>query len=189
MTPFEFIALAISVILGLAITRLISGIGVSIRQIRLKRFSWIHGLWQINIFILIPGFWWGLYEWSNLPNWNFFHFIFLIIYITNLYLITDFLIPNLNQEGINFKEHFTKNRKMFFILLFLSFPIDLYETSILVNENLREFPKGYFLTNISLSILTVLNLFSKKLWLDYVLGALWTLILVAYIVFSIFLIT
>jgi len=188
MTPFEFIALAISVILGLAITRLISAIGISIRQIRLKRFSWLHGLWQINIFILIPGFWWGLYAWSSLSDWNFFHFIFLIIYITNLYLITDFLIPNLNQEDINFKEHFSKNRKMFFILLFLSFFIDLFETNILVDKNLREFPKGYFLTNITLSILTLLNLFSKKLWLDYVLGILWTLILVSYIIFSIFLI-
>lgn len=188
MTPFEFIALAISVILGLAIARLISGIGTSIRLIKSKNYSWLHGLWLINIFILLPGYWWGLYAWSSLQNWNFFHFVLLIIYTTNLYLITDFLVPSKINEEINFKEHFSKNRKMFFVLLFLSFPIDQFETNILVNENLRELPQGYILTNISLSILTILNLFSKRLLLDYLLGILWCLVLLSYIIFAIFLI-
>lgn len=188
MTPFEFIALAISVIMGLAITRIISGIGISIRQIKLKKYSWLHGLWLANLFILLPGFWWGLYAWSSLVNWNFSHFVLLIVYTTNLYLITDFLVPNSNEQDIDFKDLFTKNRKMFFILLFLSFPIDLLETNMLVNENLREFPKGYLLTNITLSILTILNLFSKKLWLDYLLGIIWAMVLIVYILFGIFLI-
>lgn len=93
MTPFDFLALAISVILGLAITRLISGIGISIRQIKSKKYFWLHGLWVINMLILIPAYWWGLYNWSSLEDWNFIHFLLLIIYTTNLYLITDFLVP------------------------------------------------------------------------------------------------
>ena len=77
MTPFDFLALAISVILGLAITRLISGIGISIRQIKSKKYFWLHGLWIINMLILIPAYWWGIYSWSFFGGLEFLSF-FLI---------------------------------------------------------------------------------------------------------------
>ena len=69
MLPFEFLALAISVIIGLAITRLVSGIGISIRQIRLKKHYWIHSLWIFNILIYLSGLWWGLFRWSTKEDW------------------------------------------------------------------------------------------------------------------------
>ena len=143
MTPFDFLAHAISVILGLAITRLISGIGISIRLIKSKKYFWLHGLWIINMLILIPAYWWGIYSWSSLGDWNLFHFLLLVIYTTNLYLITDFLVPEKFDSELNVKEYFMDNRKMFFGLLFLSLIIDIVETYLIVKEGLEICPGDF----------------------------------------------
>jgi len=181
MNHFEFLAIAISVIMGLAITRLISGIGISIRQIRSNKHYWIHTLWIFNILVYITGLWWGLFKWSNKEDWGFANFIFLIIYSTIIYLLADVLVPQKANSEFDSKQYFTDNRKLFFGILFLSVIMDVVETYLLDMEGLRDVPTLFPYTFTFLSILAFVGFITKNIKINSVITILWTTLLLAYL--------
>ncbi len=181
MTPFEFLALAISVIMGLAITRLVSGIGISIRQIRSKKHYWIHSLWIFNILIYLTGLWWGLFKWSRKEDWEFFDFIFLIFYATIIYLLTDFLVPLKSNSKFDPKKHFLENRKLFFGILILSIISDIVETYLLEIEGLRPVPALFPFVFGSLLVLAFAGLLTKNNRINLIVAILWAFLVPMYV--------
>ncbi|RLD29512.1 MAG: hypothetical protein DRI75_02905 [Bacteroidetes bacterium] len=181
MLPFEFLALAISVIMGLAITRLVSGIGLSIRQIRSKKHYWIHSLWIFNILVFLTGLWWGLFKWSTKEDWAFSNFIFLIIYCIIIYLLTDFLVPLKSNSNFDPKKYFLDNRKFFFGILFLTIIMDIVETYLLEMEGLRTVPTLFPFIFIPLSILALGGFLSKNIKINSAIAVLWSILILAYL--------
>jgi len=188
MTPFEFLAIAISVIFGLAISRLISGIGLAFRQIKSKKYYWLHGIWMVNMLILLSANWWSLYAWSKFENWNIIYFGLLIIYTISLFLISDFLVPQKLDNTLNTKEYFNDNKTYFLVLVLISLVVDFFETRSLANLDLRPIPKGQLLVSSLLSSILIINLLVKKDKLNYVFSVSFGLILITYLIFGIFLI-
>lgn len=186
MTPFEFLAMAISVIMGLAITNLVSGIGITIRQIKSKNNYWVHSLWIYNILIYLSGVWWALFKWSAKEDWGFSNFLFLIIYATFIYLLTDFLVPRKMNSVINLKKHFKDNRKMFFGILFLSIIMDIIETNMLELAGLRILPPYFTIIMVSFSILALLGFLTKNKIVNYTVVIIWALGLTYYVFNSLF---
>jgi hypothetical protein len=181
MLPFEFLAIAISVIMGLAITRLISGIGISIRQIKSKKYYWVHSLWLFNILVFLSGLWWGLFKWSMKEDWGFSNFFFLIMYSTIIYLLTDFLVPLKSNSKFDTEQYFLDNRKLFFGILFLTIIIDIVETYLLEMEGLRTVPTLFPYTFLFLSILAIIGFFTKNIKIISAITILWTIILLTYL--------
>lgn len=180
MTQFEFIAIVISVILGLSIAKLVSGIGDSIRAIKSGSFYWIHGVWIINILILVAGFWWGMFGWSLKEDWNFFNFLLILLFTINLYLLSDFLIPKTYTSEVSVKIFFFDNRKMFFGILIFTLLIDIVETTLLAGTGIRDLPKEYPYVILSLSLLSLVGYFSSKVKIQAMVAVVWGIILVAY---------
>lgn len=185
MTQFEFIAIVISVILGLSIAKLVSGIGDSIRAIKAGSFYWIHGVWIINILILVAGFWWGMFGWSIKEDWNFFNFLLILLFTINLYLLSDFLIPKKSISEVDIKAYFSENRKMFFTLLLFTFFVDIIETTLLARTGIRSMPRGYFVVIGLQMSLSFIGYFSKNQKIQGTIVILWILILVSYVAYSI----
>jgi len=185
MTQFEFIAIVISVVLGLSIARLVSGIGDSIRAIKAGNFYWIHGLWIINILILVAGFWWGSYGWSLKEDWNFPNFLLLLLFTINLYLLSDFLIPKTHTPEVSIKIHFFENRKMFFGILIFTLLVDIFETSLLSSTGKRDMPQEYPYVILSLTLISLIGYISKKEKIQAIVAVLWGIVLVSYATYSI----
>ncbi len=186
MLPFEFLALAISVIIGLAITRLVSGIGISIRQIRLKKHYWIHSLWIFNILLYLSGLWWGLFRWSTKEDWGYSNFLFLMVYSIIIYLLTDFLVPLKSNIKFDPRQHFFDNRKLFYVVLLLTIIMDIIETYLLEMEGLRTVPTLFLYTFIPLSILVSVGIFTKNKKFNSFIAIMWTIFLLTYLLIGLF---
>ena len=180
MTQFEFIAIVISVILGLSIAKLVSGIADSIRAIKSRSFYWIHGVWIINILILVAGFWWGSYGWSLKEDWNFLNFLLILLFTINLYLLSDFLIPKESISEVDIKAYFSENRKMFFGILIFTLVVDIFETSLLASTGIRNFPKEYPYVILLLIVLSFIGFLSSKSKIQAIVAVSWGVILVTY---------
>ena len=185
MTPFEFLAILISVIMGLAIARLVSGIGDLIRIIKSRNSYWIYSVWVFNILILIAGFWWSMYGWSLKEDWNFFYFILLLTFTITLYLLTHFLVPREITLKTNIKEYFLENRKVFFVIQVFALIVDIVETSLLEKEGIRDMPFEYPIVIIALIILSIIGYISNRNRVQAVIAVLWGIILVTYITYGI----
>lgn len=185
MTQFEFIAIVISVILGLSIAKLVSGIGDSIRAIKDGKFYWIHGVWIINILILVAGFWWGSYGWSLKEDWNFFNFLLILLFTINLYLLSDFLIPKKSISEVDIKAYFSENRKMFFALLLFTFVVDIVETNLLARTGIRSIPKGWYSVIGVLMLFSLIGYMSSRAKIQGIIAVLWGMVLVSYVAYGI----
>src|SRR4051812_23976190 len=93
MTPFEYVTVLISIILGLGITQIISGVADLIHNSERVKIYWPHLLWVILAFFLHVQEWWQIYELKSYTGWYLPVFIFIILYPINLFILARILFP------------------------------------------------------------------------------------------------
>jgi len=130
MIPFNYLAILISIVLALGMTRLLYGVGEMLQARSHRHLYWVHAVWVVNLFILLVSAWWVFYRWRTQAPWTFFLFVFVLIPPTILFLASVVLFP---REGtpdklLNYKTHFYANHRAFFIIMVLYAPADLADT-------------------------------------------------------------
>jgi hypothetical protein len=99
MTPFEFITVALSFILGLGITQvLLSAIGVFRARDRIA-IDWVPMAWAAIILLWQLQFWWATLELNALIHtWTLLHFVVLVAYALNLFVAGALILPSPDQD-------------------------------------------------------------------------------------------
>jgi hypothetical protein len=178
MSLFEYLGVLISVVMGLGITHLLIGISKIIQFRNTVRIYWVHILWSINILVFILVIWWGMFWWSSLNGWIFYQFLFVTLYAIILFVLASLLFPGNIPSNFDFKEYFLKNRSWFFGLQILAWLVDIAETNLKAELDLRELPQWYFLNvgiNISLALIAAItknprfHAFFAPFWLAFLL--------------------
>ena len=90
MTKFEFIAVLLSIIFGLGLTNLLSGMLQAFfkRELTDTRLAW-----SIVVGTLLLVNWWMLFRWSDHSDWRFHEFLYLVAWSTVHYLMAVSLYP------------------------------------------------------------------------------------------------
>ena len=91
MTTFEYLAVFVSIVIGLAVVRLLRGLIELATGEGLESY-WVHTAWLAYHVLWLPYFWWFTFGWRNQSDWTYplFFFIyrelFLIFNCTNNFL-------------------------------------------------------------------------------------------------------
>jgi hypothetical protein len=156
MDLFEYIMIPPAIILGLAITHILGGLGKIVHRLaghgESIRLNWIHLTWLAHIFIWIIFFWWFSYAWTNTFQWSLSVFIFLIFYCTVTYIMCVILIPSDLSKVSDFGPYFMSLRKWFFGGVILLILIDFVDTAIKGLDNILDLGAGYLSLRIFLFI-------------------------------------
>ena len=132
MDPFSYICVLTSIVAGLAVTRLVAGLGQLIQTRKRAPGYWVHALWMVNTLVTVIIVWWIQYRWRNVEQWTLFLAFWLLVAPINLYLASVLLFPN-EQEGepiTNWREHYFNHSRGFFILFTANFVIDLIDSGL-----------------------------------------------------------
>ena len=78
MTQHEYIFIAVSIILGLAITRLLNTAAMITRAHSRVIFHWSSAIWTFSIMLYILQLWWIGWGLRVIENWTFLDFIVLM---------------------------------------------------------------------------------------------------------------
>jgi len=144
MGVFEYIGVLISVIMGLGVTHLATGATKLIQHREQVRFYLPHMLWTANILIFILLIWWGMFTWSGHDEWYAYEYLFITSYAIVSFFLAAMLYPWDMAKDIDVREYFFKNRVWFFSALLIAWWIDIAETLVKVDADLRSIPQGYF---------------------------------------------
>jgi len=150
ISPFEYVTVLISIILGMGLTQLVSGLAaIIIRWERVKMY-WPHVILILLVFFIHIQDWWATYELRTFKYWRLPTFLFIILYPVNLYVLTRILFPvRWVGKEIDLKKFFFDNfRKIYLFMIFL--PVH----SILDNH----FIGGYGFKDQALQIVVLLIL-------------------------------
>ena len=121
MTTFEYLAVLISVIVGLGITQLLGGVARLINYRSKYKLYWVHLVWTANLFMLLVAFWWSQLWLNRLEDWTYLFYFFTILFSVLLYLICAVIMPSDFPGDGDFRHYFFTRRRWFFgILLALS---------------------------------------------------------------------
>src|SRR5258705_1186143 len=91
ISSFEYVTVLISIVLGLGITQILTGIARLIQKRDKLIIYWPHLLWIVFILFLHVQEWWVMYELKTFIPWRLPVFFFFM-----LFPITPFLMGKLN---------------------------------------------------------------------------------------------
>lgn len=90
MSKFEFIAALLSIIFGLGLANLLSGM---LQAFLRRELTDTRIAWSILVGTLLLVNWWVLFRWSDHVEWRFHEFLYLVIWATVHYLMAVSLYP------------------------------------------------------------------------------------------------
>jgi hypothetical protein len=122
MSPFEFITIFSSLILGLALTHIFRAVS-DLYEIRERvKLYWLNSLWVITVMMWSIFTWWGLWKLSiELNEWHYFQYWFLVMNLSSIYFFTTLVLPKATDEGdIDLEAHYFSVQKAFFSIVAFS---------------------------------------------------------------------
>ncbi len=93
MTHFEFLTVALSFVLGLSVTVLLTSLLIAFRARRKMRLSWLPLVWATYILVLQFDVWWELYGLSSMQTWSVGAFVLLLLLALLLFVAGGLILP------------------------------------------------------------------------------------------------
>ncbi len=124
MSPFEYVIVLVSIILGLGITTILTGIAELIKH---NNFRWYtpYNIWIILVFVLHIHEWWVSYSLKTVQAWHLPMFLFIILYPIILYVLAHLLFPSDPKEEFNPEEFYFKSYPRFFICAIIALVLSI----------------------------------------------------------------
>lgn len=163
MTEFELLAIPISLVLGLGITKMLSSLVTAIRNRKQLRFHWLPVVWAIWIFLVCVQFFfymWDLYEMEVTLTWNVFGP--LLWHCILLFLAAGLILPGpgLREEPESLLDDFQQHGR----LALIPFAIVTLDSIFI---NVLQYGDAWLgqanVLNIIFIVLVLIAFFSRKL--------------------------
>ena len=122
MSPFEFITVFVSLIVGFALSHILRAVSdlYEIRE-RVKPY-WLNSLWVVTVIMWSIFTWWGLWMLSvDRIDWTYAQYWFLVMNVSSIYFFTTLVLPKATDGGtIDLENHYYSVHKAFFSIVAFS---------------------------------------------------------------------
>lgn len=181
MTPFEYVSVLISLILGLGIAVILTGLARIIKRWEVVVPYGPFFVWIVLVFVLHIQEWWETYQLMNWSNWSLTIFLFVILYPILLFILANLLFPVKWKVPLDLKVYyFSICRKFFFFTICLALTA-LLQNVFLLDYTLWEQPVQLGVIML-FSILLIVR--TEKAWVHYAISLGLLLILIGNLIFS-----
>jgi hypothetical protein len=99
VSPFDYLSVLLSIILGLGITQLLTGVGRLIQARGRVRVYWPTLVWVGVLLVIHVQTWWTTFELRGREEWNFFVFLVVLLQPIGLYLLSALVLPDFGETG------------------------------------------------------------------------------------------
>ena len=125
ISAFEYVTVFISIILGLGVTQILTGIADLVHQSERVKVYWPHLVWIVIVLVLYVQEWYITFELRTFTAWRLPVLLFALLYPIVLFITARLLFPfGLSDDTVDLKKFYYRNyRKIFLfgsILAFLS---------------------------------------------------------------------
>jgi hypothetical protein len=130
MNEFEFLAVFISIVVGLGVTHILYGLARIIHNRDSLRLDTLHFIWTVNVLLILLLNWWVLFLWADYPEWSFDIYLLLIGWGITLYMLSVVLYPPDTRREETYGMLFEKNRKWLFGAFIVFILLDIAQTAV-----------------------------------------------------------
>ena len=159
MTLFEYLSVAVSIVLSLALIRLIGGLRA---VIECESRHWISIAW----ISLLIGFcllhWWSSWSFRG-ADWTFLKFVLMLATPAVLYSLATIVVPDDAQTVDDWSSYFASKRVPLYVTLVILFLVGILDGPLIAGAPLLALPRVGAAAGL---ILAVLGLAARKPGLD-----------------------
>ncbi|SMO78358.1 hypothetical protein [Paracoccus laeviglucosivorans] len=137
MDAYGHLRVLVSLILGLSITRVLSGLSRRIQQPGRTQAMHAQIVWAFVLLLSAVHFWWWEFALRDIPVWHFGAYVFVLSYAALFFLMATLIFPDAATDHASSEDFFLRRRRWFFGLFALSFGFDLIDTLMKGTEHLR----------------------------------------------------
>lgn len=112
---FDYLSVLLSIVLGLALAQLLTGVGRLVQQRARVRVYWPAMVWTAALLLILVQSWWTLFEFRDHTPWTLPEFVLILAHPTVLYFMTVLILPDTDLEGpIDLRANFYAQAPWFF---------------------------------------------------------------------------
>ena len=137
------IRVLIGLVVGLGLTRILSGVARLVQHPGHKRLYAPHLVWVPVILTSTVHFWWWEFDLIRVDPLRFQYFAFVLFYAFLFYLLASLLFPEEMDEYDDYEAYFLSRRRWFFGLLAATFAVDFADTLLKGRARLAELGLEY----------------------------------------------
>lgn len=156
---FVHLRIIIGMVLGLSLTRLVTGLTRFVQHPRRDQIYPVHIGWVLFLLLSIIHFWWYEFALSTIRQWTFPVYFFLILYASLFVALASLLFPDRMDDYKGFEDYFQSRGRWFYSLLALLFAFDVVDTLIKGEAYFRSLGLEYPLRQAIFAICAVIAVF------------------------------
>jgi hypothetical protein len=130
MEMYLHVCVLFSIILGLGISPLLSGVARIVQHPKQFKVYWVHLLWALFVFLYLIHFWRWEFRLQTIQQWTFPLYFSIAMYAVLLFLLCVPLFLDEMAEYDGFKTYFYSRREWIFSLMRILFVADIVDTAI-----------------------------------------------------------
>jgi hypothetical protein len=139
ISPFEYISILVSIIIGLGITQILSAFTDLLYNFKKVKFYWPHSFWIVFILFLQIQDWFVFYKLETIKVWTLPLLIFVISYPVTLFICSKMLLPtNDLEEKTDMKKFYFSQFQIIFIFVSLSIVLSVLFNIFILNRPFYE---------------------------------------------------
>ncbi|MFC5757673.1 hypothetical protein [Rhizobium sp. GCM10022189] len=125
---YVYIRTVMSMVIGLSLARLLTGLGGIVQSPGKNRVYWVHLGWVASMFLFIIHFWWWEYRLQSLAVISFGVYLFLISFCCLFFFLCVLIFPTTLEDYGGYEEYFISRRRWFFGMLAVTYVVDFLDT-------------------------------------------------------------
>lgn len=133
MGLFEFLMILMSVVIGLALSELLTGLANLLRVRETVKFYWIHALFQFGVFFALLQQWWESWDLVDVGAISFGSVLAMLIPSVMLFLIAHLLYPRPATDA-NLDEYYYRQAPILWGLVVLGTLVGTFSGPLLEGE-------------------------------------------------------
>jgi hypothetical protein len=161
MEMFNYVMVLASVIIGLGVTHLLTGVAAIIQHPGRAKIYWIHLAWVGATFLRAIFWWWFEFGFST-AEWTFSLYFFVLCYALLIYLWCALLFPRDLAGYDGFKDYFYSRRTWFFGVGLAANLADIGDTAFKGMDHLRSLGLLYAGGEVAMTALLVTALRTRN---------------------------
>lgn len=141
---FVHIRIIVGMLLGLSLSRLVTGLARSVQTPAALKVYPIHVVWIIYLLLSIVDFWWFEFGLLKVKAWTFGLYLFVLFYTSIYVFLVSILFPDRNHGFASYERYFQDRRRAFYWMLVLLAALDVVDSSIKGSDYLAALGVEYF---------------------------------------------
>ena len=130
MEFFNYVMVLASVIVGLAVAHLLQGVAKMVQQPERAKLYWVHLLWILLMFHNALFWWWWEFALTDIRQWTFELYVFVLYFAVLLYVICAILVPSTLGHYADYRAYYYSRRRWLFGLLFAFSLFDFIDSAV-----------------------------------------------------------